>query len=46
MVVGPNPVAVTETSDFVPALSKEFLDMLIVLFSTLSVIRYLVYDIK
>ena len=28
MVVGSSPVAVTETSDFAPASSKEFLDIL------------------
>ena len=27
MIVGSSPVAVTKTSDFVPALSKEFLDI-------------------
>ena len=27
MVVGSNPVAVTQTSDIAPALSKEFLDI-------------------
>ena len=27
MVVGSSPVAVTETSDFAPVLSKEFLDI-------------------